>query len=531
LTQRQTQTSSYWKNQFKVSDQDLEYFYNQFLENGQPRSLDSVGLTLVQQRIQEEELQIRSELQRGELYQPKEKYEVNDLVVFPRLDYAIGKVVGHREGYAPQYGEFTVVQVTFDNGDDVIYEFASRLPGTHPLNLGEDQSLAEAEGLIPPQQIFVENQAAIRARLEEGLRQNDEFVEFEGIWFLKGLLTEIHTGLLNIVDAAIDINGAPMSVDSLIDQMDMVEGGKVTDSLRFSVNYRLDQDERFENVGPEDQVLWYLHRLTPLEASQLPTWLKIVRQHFDSSIIDSELLRLVREIDDEGTSVELADGSADDDEVVICLSYPHRRAGTLPITAKTAPFVPSAAGHAAYLKLIDGRSGDEMTCWVVAEHGFVHGVGNWYERYELPVGAFVRLKRTADPLALVIDYLPRRKQREWMRVPAKRGNQLSFQMLKIAVNCEYDELMLMSTGTDQTALDQLWTRFEEQRKPLYDVLREIFPELAKLNPQSTVQAKTLYSAVNAVRRYPPGPIFEELSSHDCFLPMGHGYWIYDPSLA
>jgi len=61
-------------------------------------------------------------------------------------------------------------------------------------------------------------------------------------------------------------------------------------------------------------------------------------------------------------------------------------------------------------------------------------------------------------------------------------------------------------------------------------LRFIFPELAKLNPQGTVHAKTLYSAVNVVRRCPPGPIFNELSTHACFIPMGHGYWTYDPSI-
>lgn len=531
MTQRLTQTPAFWKNQFKVSDSDLEYIYNLFLDGGRPRSIDNLGLALVQQRIQEEELQIRSELQRGELYQPQSSYDVGDYIVFPRLDYATGQVVGQRDGYAPQYGDFTVIQVSFENGEDTIYEFASRLTGSHPLNLGDNQSLAEAEGMIPPQQIYVENQQFIRPRLEKAMLNNEEFVEFEGVWFLKGLLTEIHAGLLNIVDAAIDINAAPLQTDALIEQMDLAVEGEIGDALRFSVNYRFDQDERFDNVGPDDSVLWYLRRLTPPEATEPPPLLQPVRTEFDSTNFDDELLRLLDEIDDEGTDPEFVTAlSTDADEVVISLNYPHRRTGTLPLTPKTATFFPAARGRAAYVTLIDGRTGNAMPGWVIADHKYVFGLYEWYERHDLPVGAFIRLQRTDDPLSIVVDYQPRRKQREWVRVAANNNNQVSFQMLKVAISCEYDELMLVGMSTEQPELDLLWSHAQERKKPLVDILREIFPELAKLNPQSTVHAKTLYSAVNIVRRFPPGPVFEEMISHNCFLPMGHGYWIYDPSL-
>jgi hypothetical protein len=80
-------------------------------------------------------------------------------------------------------------------------------------------------------------------------------------------------------------------------------------------------------------------------------------------------------------------------------------------------------------------------------------------------------------------------------------------------------------GEDQPVeIDSFWVTAEETEKPISKVIREVFPELAKLSPQGTVHAKTLYSAVNIVRRCPPGPIFAELCAQDCFSSVGGGYW-------
>ena len=59
------------------------------------------------------------------------------------------------------------------------------------------------------------------------------------------------------------------------------------------------------------------------------------------------------------------------------------------------------------------------------------------------------------------------------------------------------------------------------------LMRQIFPELAKLNPQGTVHIKTLYSVINVQKRCPPGPILAELASVPSFLAVGDGYWVYD----
>jgi hypothetical protein len=78
-----------------------------------------------------------------------------------------------------------------------------------------------------------------------------------------------------------------------------------------------------------------------------------------------------------------------------------------------------------------------------------------------------------------------------------------------------------------TAIDEAALR--SQVLPFDKLVATIFQELAKLNPQSTVHAKTLYTAVNVARRCPPGPIFAELMRRPYYNHMGDAYWRFDLS--
>ena len=102
-------------------------------------------------------------------------------------------------------------------------------------------------------------------------------------------------------------------------------------------------------------------------------------------------------------------------------------------------------------------------------------------------------------------------------------------MNKEALKCRYDDLIIIG-DSNQADVDRLWLNMEDKEQPIYDILCQIFPELSKLNPQSTVHAKTLYSAVNVIRRVAPGSVFQVLTDHACFVPMNHGYWTYNPDL-
>ena len=65
--------------------------------------------------------------------------------------------------------------------------------------------------------------------------------------------------------------------------------------------------------------------------------------------------------------------------------------------------------------------------------------------------------------------------------------------------------------------------------PLLAQAADIFRELAKLNPQSAVHAKTLYTAVNVARRAAPGPVFAEVVTRPWYAHVGDAYWRFDQS--
>jgi hypothetical protein len=163
----------------------------------------------------------------------------------------------------------------------------------------------------------------------------------------------------------------------------------------------------------------------------VPLQLELPDLPFDLNRFDNELRRLVGEIDDEGTDPALIRPPISDAEtVVVTLNYPHRRAGTLPITPKTVAFFPEANDHHVRITLIDKRSGQEMPGWVVSEGKYVAGLSEWYNQNQLPVGAYISLYGTDDPLSVIVDYQKVRLKREWVRVAVYQNGKLGFQLLK-----------------------------------------------------------------------------------------------------
>lgn len=527
--QRKTQSAEYWQKQFKVDTKDLETIYNQILELNQPVSLDELAISLVKHHCDEEELARRTDLQAGRLYQPKEAYSVDETIIFPALDFATGKVVASRQGHHPDYGTFTVIAVDMGNGGSP-KEFAAGFPHDHLLNTS-DYSLANLQGLASPEELYDTYKKSIVNVVSRALTQSNDFVRFQDKFFLKDALPEFHEGLFNIADAAIDINQGPLAIDNLIEQMGMLQKGEtLSDVTRFSVNYQLANDERFVDVGPTGEVLWYLERIEPPEVTHPPRRLQTTYANYDVSDFDDDLLALLADIDDETTHPDdAAPANPNAKTVTIVLNYPHWRVGTLPITPKTQHFFPASNYNPVLFEFVDGRTGNTFPGWTVSDFNYVFGLDAWYKKNKLPVGAYITLKRTDNPMQVIVDYQATRTQRDWVRMARVTNKKLTFQMNPSALNCKYDELMMISDATpDET--EKLWVSAEERETPLYRLICNLFPELSKLNPQSTVHAKTLYSAVNVVRRASPGPIFQELISHACFIPMNHGYWTYDPNL-
>src|SRR3990172_9126394 len=125
---------------------------------------------------------------------------------------------------------------------------------------------------------------------------------------------------------------------------------------------------------------------------------------------------------------------------------------------------------------------------------------------------------------MIVDFMANRPHTEWIRlvVPGSE-NRLRFENHKRLIGAEYDDLMVLGAD-DIKGVDALWVSTDHPARSLADTLREMLSELARLTPQPTVHAKTLYSAVNVVRRCPPGPIFAALVTRPEFEHVGGPYW-------
>jgi hypothetical protein len=520
VVRRETQTPTYWHN-YRVSESDLEHVTTLFIEDEQPRTVDQLALDIVRYRCRQEEELIKRELAKGVLFQPRNSYEVGQTLVFPVLGYAVGEVVAVRPGHNPEYGEFRVARLRFE-GQQAEREFVIELKAPHRLNYEGD--MVADDGLLSPEELHELHGAPVREALEAYLAGSDEFVGLAGRWFLKGLLIEINIGHLNLAEAVLDMaGGGPVPTQAFLRDLDLP--AEVDERLRiFSLDYALGQDERFDEVGPAGQVLWFLQAREPAEVLFPPRRLEVAPISYDRKALDTSLVMLERELEDEWSKVSYAPAE-EMDRVTWTLTFPHSRVGTLPLTPRLKTLFPTGLTQRIRFLFKDGTTGDTWPGWVVREQRFVFGLDKWYQSNELPVGAYIELRRGSEPGVVEIDFQRRRPTREWVRVATPREGRLTFEMRKRLIGCHYDELMVVATE-DPTTVDQVWVEAEEKGYPVTQIMYDVFPELAKLNPQGTVHAKTLYSAMNIVRRLPPAPIFAVLMQDMAFLPVGDNYWLF-----
>jgi hypothetical protein len=527
VIQRKTQTASYWQEQMAVSRQDLDYLYDRILDAAKPVPTTDLVHMLIDRHCRREEEMIQAELSKGPAYQPKDHYEVGAQLIFPAFDYQLGAVVATRPGRNPEYGDFTAIQVRFDDQPD-LREFASDLQGDHRLNRSEgDGELLVSGDLVPAAELYDNYGPSVEKRLVAALKDQDGFICYKDHWFLRDMLAKIGVGHLNIVEALIDIKGTPLLTPDLLAELGL-PAEIPADIQVLSLNTALENDRRFDNVGDAGRDIWYLRRLTPEVVVTPPARLVIKPVAYDRSAIDQELLLIEREIDDEGSGEEIMGPSRPIYKTSISLIYPHWRIGTLPLTVRTRGLFPQSTTHHSPVVIIDGQSGEKMQGWVVHQAGYVYGLQDWYKRYELPAGSLIKLERTRDPRIITIDFEARRLKRLWLKVASVEEGRLVFQMSKLPVSCEYDEQIAIGEE-DPASVDRLRARLDARDDSLFQIMAQIMPELVKLSPQGTVHAKAVYSGVNIVRRTPPGPIFALLSAKPCFVKMGGGYWTFDAS--
>jgi len=511
----------YWET-FDLQEEDIEFIYNYLLEIETPLTPEELVTAIVEERIRREieafEIQRSSA---GDLYFPKNSFQENQNLIFPAFGWRQAKVIGLRSGVNPDIDDLKVIKVEFENGEQ--REFASEVED-HFLN--DPPEITQESDLLNSQFVIDNFRDLLVGSLENKLEANDDFVRIAGRWFPRALLVDVNQGHLNLAEAVLDMaGGGPLPTDALVEQVELPssENPKL---VEFSLDLGLEEDQRFDEVGPAGEVLWYLKRVEPQEVLEIPNFLRYHEIEHDRDLLSQDMLALERDLDDELSP--LGNEISESDEVVISLIFPHWRVGSLPLSARVKHLFPTAYESPRIRFILEDRkSGESFPGWVVRENRYVIGLQEWYKAQGLMPGSFVRIQRGEDPGRVLISADSKRSSREWIRtVLVGSDSGTVYAMLKQVVAADFDERMAIAVP-DADALDTVWDRMKKERPAFERVVVEIVRELTKLNPQGHVHAIELYAAMNIVRRCPPGPILALLASRPWFEHVGDLHFRFD----
>ncbi len=504
----------YWEA-FELQEEDIEFLYNHLLELETPLTSQELVSALVDERIERHKIEVeRQRTSGGDLYQPKLTFTSQQKLIFPALGWKRGVVNGVRSGHNPDLGEFQVIQVSLD--DNTQREFAAGLPH-HKLN-APPKVVDEFHHLDRSTVLRIYGDDLIDA-LEESLAAKDDFVRIAGRWFPRALLVDVNVGHLNLAEAVLDMaGGGPLSTTELLEQVGL--SADVNPKLvEFSMDLALQDDPRFDEVGPAGDVLWYLQRLEPAEVLRQPLFLRYNEVDYDRSALTSEMLALEQSLNDELSPVPSKIQYAEEAE--IRLIFPHWMSGTLPLPIRLRRLFPTAyeAPRVRFM-LVDGDTHERFSGWVVREKRYVSGLQEWYQARGVIPGSLIRVRKGQQPGEVIIQTDSRRPSREWVRtVLVGSDGGIVFAMLKQIVATPIDDRMAIAIP-DKKALEQVWQSHQKDQLPFERVVVNTVRELAKLNPQSHVHASELYAAVNITRRTPPGPILALLATRPWFVHVG-----------
>jgi hypothetical protein len=310
--------------------------------------------------------------------------------------------------------------------------------------------------------------------------------------------------------------GEPLQTEALMKDLELPSG--VDPKLvEFSLNFALQEDDRFDEVGSAGQVLWCLRRLEPDFVRDLPPQLRYSEIGHDRADLTPAMLALESQLDDELSPIEAGDTGEHIPSVTISLIYPHLRAGTLPMSPRTRKLFPTAyESPRVRFTLVDGKTRQRIPAWVVREHGYVYGLREWYKAHQLIPGSLVQVRRGEKPGEVIVDAKTQRSSKDWIRtVIVGTDGGMVFAMLKQSITAEFNDRMAIYVP-DFKALDPIW----ERRQLFKDLVIWVMRELSKSNPQGHVHAQELYAAVNLVKRVPPAPLFALLAKTPVFKHVG-----------
>ncbi len=513
--------TDYWTN-LQITPKDVENLHTYLFERETPLTARDLVAPFIEARIQSERaISENQQKANGKIFLPKEQYRIGEALVFPALEWKKGKINSVRAGVNPSFGSFDVLTVAMEDGAERL--FAANLP-SHSLNEAPTV-LPEAEDLNV-ETILREHGNSIEKKLEAAFALDEGLVRIAGRWFPRALLIDVNQGHLNLAEAVLDMaGGEPLPTEALMKDLELPSG--VNPKLvEFSLNFALQEDGRFDEVGPAGQVLWCLRRLEPEFVREVPPQLHYIEIDHNRADLTPAMLALESQLDDELSPVESTTENIS--SVTLSLIYPHLRAGTLPMSSRARKLFPTAyESPRVRFTLVDGKTKQRIPAWVVRKHSYVYGLREWYKAHQLIPGSLVQVRRGEKPGEVIVEAKTQRSSKDWIRtVIVGTDGGMVFAMLKQPITAEFNDRMTIFVP-DFKVLDPIWERHQSFEELVISVMRE----LSKSNPQGHVHAQELYAAVNLVRRIPPAPLFALLASRPVFKHVGDLYFHLDEEAA
>lgn len=515
-------SNDYWTS-LQVTPKDIENLQTHLFERETPLTTGELLAEFVESRIAAEK-RAAADQQKPDAkpYFPKDTYTEGDALLFPALGWRQGTVRSIRAGTNPSAGEFDVLTVELDDQTERMFaaRLASHLLNDAPVSMPQDDS-------VNAEMILREHGVILQAKLESALTADESLVRIAARWFPRALLVDINQGQLNLAEAVLDMSGGePLETSALMKDIEL-PAGENPKLAEFSLNYALEADDRFDEVGPAGQVLWCLRRLEPDYVREVPPPLRYVEVSHDRTKLTPAMVALEAQLDDELTPSDVADAREEINALTVTLIYPHLRAGTLPMSARARKLFPTAyESPRVRFTLVDGKTGQRIPAWVVREHGYVFGLREWYKAHQLIPGSLVEIRKGQNPGEVIVDAKTQRASKDWVRtVMVGTDGGFVFATLKQPITAEFNDRMVVHVPDFKT-LDPVW----EKKRSFEDLLLLVMRELAKSNPQGHVHAQELYAAVNLVRRVPPAPIFAALEENPIFKHVGDLHFRLDEDL-
>ncbi len=427
-----TLREEYWE-EYELEKEDISFLYDYLLEHETPLTSEELMPILIEMRIKIEAAQLeKKRLDGNEIYFPKDNYQVGQKLVFPAFEWKKAEVIGLRTGDSPASGQFNVIQVRFESG--VQREFAAGIED-HLLNVPLEAAQADSLNL---ELVTSQYQDVIIKQIDLGLAEKDEFVQIAGRWFLKALLVDVNDGHLNLAEAVLDMNqGGPLATKDLVKELDLPKDVH-PNLIEFSLDHALQEDPRFDEVGPAGIVAWFLKAMEPENVQKTPLYLDYVPIEYDPASLTKEMVALEKSLDDELTPWE-EKKVFPVENVEVRLIYPHWRAGTLPLSERVLPLFPTAyEAPRIRFTLIDGKSGERFPGWVVRKERYVSGLKGWYEKNGLIPGGIVYIKPGKEPGEVIVETKSSRSTKEWMRtILVGSDGELVYATLKQIVSSDF----------------------------------------------------------------------------------------------